>query len=172
MLLVKRGLVLAGVFAGVIGCGPTISEDPSWIVGTFSTGIPNVANTDVTRHRFHEDGTVTIESEFSCGGGLRSWTMRWSPSGDDAVLVEAADGEEPYNFGFNRPTFSRTNDCQRPVRFQSFRDDGSPAIGGDLVRGELCTQPLPPCEPPGSQCDTCMLVWCDDEEEPPTCDGA
>ena len=37
-----------------------------------------------------------------------------------------------------------------------------------LNRGDLCLQELPPCDPPGSQCDRCETIWCD--EPPPPCD--
>ena len=152
-----------------VACGPAVSEQPDWILGTFSSGNARGATSRATRYTFYDDHRVVISVETSCGAPPTEWTMKWATGEDDTVSVQPAEGHDPYDFGFENPTFAPTGDCWRPVTLRTYRADGSVAIEGDLARGALCTERQPPCDPPGSQCDPCMLTWCDGDE-PEACD--
>ena len=168
--LFRLSLVVAATASAA--CGPAVSEEPDWILGTFSSGVAGIPNSTATRYTFEKGGTVVIERESACEAAPSSWTMAWEPVGEDSVVLRPLEGEDPFPDTelFTDHTFVRQDDnCLYPLAHHAFRDDGSPALEFELVRGALCTERQPPCDPPGSQCDPCMLTWCDGGE-PEACD--
>lgn len=164
---VKHAHSSLALFLTIVACGPQDAGNVDALFGTYSeipAGISN-QNTSISRNYvIQEDGTFLIQGYKNCGADeLQPEEYQWVRHGDDAIEVLFPDADEG---AIESWRITRGADCNQIV--VEWYQGGKPVKKLAVTRGEVCVEPTPPC--PGSTCESCRTVWCD--EPPPACVAA